>query len=478
MSEIMQLVASKQEDKVDIDLYVTDDNLAAFIAFERIDSGAITDLGILHTLLEENGIVYGVNLKQLKGLVKLLNGGQIQADGERFVVAEGKSPFHGKDGFLDFHVSPSIKNPKFDVEENEVIDYRNTSLISNVMLEQHLVTLMEAQEPQEGIDIFGVTVSVSEPQPLKYILGQGVFEDGNKIHASVNGMFVYEDNHLSVSPLYEVLGNVDFTVGNINFVGKVTVSKDVLDDFSISGSEGVEVQGVVGAANIESNADVLLVGGINGQNKSFVKAQGNIEAKYLNEIDATTWGDVKVNKSMINSQVKSKGVIDMPDGSIIGGEVYALKGIEVGTLGSDLGILTDVNIGIDYEYEERKKAYEVQLKNIEIEIERIDRNVQPYIVNQQSMKNVSPNKKRLIISMLQKSKTLKEEKKMIFSNLDNIGKKLFSENSAELVVKKMLYSGVKVRVGRFKRTIKMEIKGPIILKEDPENNSVMIAESI
>ncbi len=478
MDSKLQLIKSIENERVDIDLYVSDDYINAYFLFERVDSGAIIDLGVLHTILEDNGIVCGVKLKELKSLVKRLNGGEIQCDGEKYNVASAKPPKFGRDGYLDFHVTPSINNPRFDVDEEEMIDYKNTSLITNVTTEQHLVTLVPECPGEAGVDVYGMEIEVGEPKPLKYISGQGVYKDGDKIFASVNGMFIYEDDHLSVTSVYNVLGSVDFTVGNINFVGKVIVGKDVLDDFSISGNCGIEVGGVVGAANLESGSDMVLTGGINGQTKSYIKSQGGLKSKYLNEVNATAWGDVFISKSIINCVTRTKGKIVIRDGSIIGGIACALKGVEVATLGSDLGIATHVIAGQDYEFEERKQSYELQMNNIQVELGRIDRVVGPIVSNSNALNNLTPAKKKMVISMIQKAKKLKEDHVQIVNNLEEISAKDVNNAGAEILVRNILYSGVKVTVGKFVKIIKMEIKGPIVLKEDLENNTVMIVESV
>jgi uncharacterized protein len=477
MGSELRFLKSIKSEKYSMELLVTANQNEIYLVFERIDHGAIIDLGVFHAMLEGNGIVYGVDLRMMKSLVKQFNGGKIKCDEEKFLLAHGKSPNYGKDGYIDFHVSPSVKDPKYDIDD-EMIDYKNTSLISNVTTDQHLATIVEASPCECGINVYGITIEVNDAQPFKVRIGQGVYQEDNRFFSSFNGMFINENEVLSVTPVYIVNDSVDFTIGNINFVGKVIVQKDVLDDFSISGEEGVEVKGIVGAANIDSGSNLSLEGGINGQGKTFIKCKGELNAKYLNEVNATAWEGINISKSIINSNTKTKGKVEIIAGSIIGGETCALKGIDVSTLGSDLGIMTRVISGQDYENEDRKKSYEMQLENIRIELARIDRVIGPIISNNMNLMKLPAQNKKLVISMIEKAKNCKKQEKEIYSNIEALGNELTNVGATEIIVRKVLYSGVKITIGQFSKIIKMDIKGPIAIKEDFENNTLMIVESI
>ena len=148
--------------------------------------------------------------------------------------------------------------------------------------------------------------------------------DNDRIYSTCSGRFIQEGDTLLVSPVYVVREDVGYRVGNINFIGKVEAQKDILDDFSVFAKEGIEVNGIVGAATIESDGDIILNGGMNGKGKGFLRSQGNVEAKYLNEVTVVSWRDISVQKSIINSIVKTKGKVESQHGSVIGGEVTAL----------------------------------------------------------------------------------------------------------------------------------------------------------
>lgn len=440
----------------------------------KVSEGKSFDIDFFQSLLDDAGVVYGIDKKVLK---ELSSQEELEASEDEFyLVARGKPARHGEDGRLDFLVAPSPEDAHFDEEqlEEEAIDYKNTNLIQNVIKEQHLATIIQPQDPENGVDVFGNTITAREGVPLKIKIGNGVVMDGNKIFSNENGRFVQEGDELSVNNVYVVHGDVDLTIGNINFIGIVNVQKDILDDFSVFGKEGVEVGGIVGAANVESDTFIKLNGGMNGKGRAFSRCQGTVESKYLNEVTSISWGDVMVTKSIMNSIVKTKGKIEVQNGSIIGGEVSALMGIDVGVVGSDLGTMTCIIAGQDYELQDRLKAFESQLLEIGQEVDRIDRIVGPILANRDKLLALPVEKKKALKGLLEQLKRYREEQGRIRIESEALQKQSQQNCVKEIKVRKVLYSGVRVTIGNCKKLIKMEIKGPVRLREDIENDTISI----
>ncbi len=470
----LRILKTIKAEGYEIDLVVDKDETKAYLSFNVIDDPSQLSFDFFGETLEDAGIVYGVDSKALKTLAKHALAGVLKASDENLLVCSGKPAVNGEDGKLIFHVKPSEEDVRFDLDDDEEINYKENDLITNVSTEQHLATIVEAQPPENGMDIYGRTIEAREGQPLKFKSGQGIFTDGNKIFAASHGRFIYENNELSVNAVYNVLGDVDLTIGNITFIGKVTIQKDILDDFFVSGQEGVEVGGVVAAATVESNADIMIGGGVNGKGRAFIKGQGKIESKYFNEVNVVGWKDIVVTKSIMNSIVKTKGKVDVQNGSIIGGETSALMGIDVGIVGSDMGTMTAIIAGQDYELQDRLKAYESQLLEIGQEIDRIDRVIGPILSNKEKLLALPVDKKKHLKSLLEGLKNYREQQARVRSESEALQKSTSDVSVKEIRVRKILYSGVRVTIGNCKKIIKMEIKGPVRLREDLENDTISI----
>ena len=470
----LRILKTLKAEGYEIDLVVDKGETKAYLSFNVIDDLSQLSFDFFGGALEDAGIVYGVDSKVLKTLSKQALSGLLKASDENILVCSGKPAKNGEDGKLIFHVKPSEENVRFDLDDDEEINYKENDLITNVSTEQHLATIVEAQPPENGMDIYGRIIEASEGQPLKFKSGQGIFIDGNKIFAASHGRFIFENNELSVNAVYNVSGDVDLTIGNITFIGKVTIQKDVLDDFFVSGQEGVEIGGAVAAATVESNGGITIGGGVNGKGRAFIKGQGIIESKYFNEVNVVGWKDIVVTKSIMNSIVKTKGKIDVQNGSIIGGEASALMGIDVGVVGSDMGTMTSIIAGQDYELQDRLKAYESQLLEIGQEIDRIDRVIGPILSNKEKLLALPVDKKKHLKSLLEGLKNYREQQARVRSESETLQKSTSDVSVKEIRVRKILYSGVRVTIGNCKKIIKMEIKGPVRLREDLENDTISI----
>jgi uncharacterized protein (DUF342 family) len=473
MSEL-KVIKDHQQEFFQAQVLINRDQTEVFLQFLRLDAGVEMSSSDVRDLLDEAGIVYGVNAGSIKNLAEKISSGDLEAGEDTHLVAKGKAASDGHDGRVEFLVDPSSEEVYFDVESDDMIDYKNNSLIQNVTEEQHLATVIKPSDPEDGVNVFGQTVESKQGVPVKVKLGSNVVVDGDQVYSTCNGRFIKEGDTLSVNPVYVVREDVGYRVGNINFIGKVEAQKDVQDDFSIFAKEGLEVGGIVGAANVESDGNIVLNGGMNGKGKGFLRSQAKIESKYLNEVTVVGWGDITVHKSVINSIVKTKGKVDASHGNVIGGEVTALMGIEVATVGSDLGVITTIVAGQDYELKDRMKAYESQLLEIGQEVDRIDRIIGPILADKNKLTSLSVDKKKALKGLLEQLKRYREEQGRIRLEAESLEKETTTVSVKEIVIKKMLYSGVRVVIGNCKKVIKADIKGPIRLREDLENDTISI----
>lgn len=469
-----KVIKDHHEEFFQAQVLIGEDQTEVYLQFTRLDAGVDINSSSLRDILDEAGVVYGVNAGAIKNLAEKISAGELEAGDEEFLVAKGKPAQHGEDGRIDFLIDPSSEEVYFDVENDDVIDYKSNNLIQNVTEEQHLATVVKPQDPENGVDVFGQTIEARVGQPIKVKLGPNVVVDNDRIYSTCCGRFIQELGVLSVNPVYVVREDVGYRVGNINFIGKVEAQKDVLDDFSIFAKEGIEVGGIVGAANIECDGSVVLTGGMNGKGKGFLRSQGPIESKYLNEVTVVAWGDIEIQKSIINSIVKTKGKVSSTHGSVIGGEVTALMGIDVGSVGSDLGVITTLVAGQDYELKDRMKAYESQLLEISQEVDRIDRIIGPILADRNKLTALSVDKKKALKGLLEQLKRYREEQGRIRIEAEALEKETTTASVKEIVVRKIMYSGVRVVIGNCKKVIKADIKGPIRMREDLENDTISI----
>jgi uncharacterized protein len=467
------LIKNFEEHNCDFSLYANEDDTEAYLVFEVLEKQSWIKEDLLTSYLDQAGVMYGVDSRSLKKIIKKAEKDEITIS-ENYCVAKGQKAVYGKDAYIDFHVDPSEEDPHFDIEDDKTIDYKNNSLISNVSNEQHLATFHDLKTNQNGIDVFGCEIPTVQPKTLKFKVGSGVRMSKNKIIASTYGRFIFEKEELSVDPVYTVRGNVDLTIGNIDFIGKVIIQKDIDDDFSVSAREGIEVGGIIGCSDIISDKELKVQGGLNGKCKSNVRVEGKLSSKYLNEVNIFGKEDIEVRKSIINCEVKTKGKILCERGSIIGGSTCAYKGMDVAVVGSDLGTVTYIISGVDYELEDRILGYEDKLNAIAKEIRHIERIVEPVLANKISLQSLPVDKRKLIQKVLIDFKNYKDDEEKNLKELEAVRRNSVTGGVKEIYVRDVLYSGTHVTIGKCSKRIKITIKGPVFLKEDLANDTIKI----
>jgi uncharacterized protein (DUF342 family) len=470
----LKVIKEHRDEFVHVQLLTNAEQTDAYYQFLRIEPESVISGALLRDLLDQAGVVVGINATACSALADQISSGKLTAGEDTHLVAQSKAPSHGQDGRLDYAIEPSPEEVFFDVESDDIIDYKNTNLIQNVIEEQLLVTVVQPTESQNGMNLMGQPIEARQGAAVKIKLGSNVVQEGFEIFSTCAGRFIREGDYLTVNPTYVIREDVGYRIGNVNFIGKVEAQRDILDDFSVFAKEGIDVGGICGAATVESDGDIFLNGGVNGKGKGFIRSQGKIEAKYLNELTAVAWGDISVAKSIMNCLVKTKGKVDAPHGNVIGGDVIALMGIDVASAGSDLGVITTLTAGQDYELKDRMKAFESQLLEIGEEIDRIDRIIGPLLADKNKLMSLPVDKKKALKGLLEQLKRYREEQSRIRIEAESLEDEVTTTSVKEIVVRKTLFSGTRVVIGNCKKVIKADIKGPIRLREDLENDTISI----
>jgi uncharacterized protein (DUF342 family) len=442
----------------------TQNGLYAFLEWltERPDGLPTTDR--LRELLSEAGIRAGVDPEALAMIVELLSGG-VQRVGP-LQVAAGSPPSDGQDGYLQFHVTPSSQRARYTTDESGKIDYHQTNLIENAHAGQAIAELHPPGRGEPGESIFGEPIPPSAGSPLSLRLGSHVRFDeyGVRCIAEIDGRVIWENDTLSMSDEFEVDGDIDLSVGDIDFVGHVTVHGQVLDEFFVAGRKGVRIQGVVGAASVESDGDIELPGGIAGKDRGRIRTTaGAITARYLNSVRVESAGDIGVRKEILHSSVRTRGRLAIPDGSIIGGEVIALRGVEAHTIGSPLGVNTRITTGVDFQAADRISAVADEGRKLEDRIDRLVDALGPLGTNHALLHQLSTEGRGLVRDVLQELRTLDARRAEVEREREQLGSDRPPGAIMQINVLRQIHPGTVIYLGETVARISQALTGPLSL---------------
>ncbi len=259
-------------------------------------------------------------------------------------VAAGIPPEPGKNASLDYEFDPNPRPAPVELEDGS-IDYRASLVHRYVQAGAILVRRTPPVPGKPGMNVLGAALP---PRPvidrsLTPLRGKETEIVGDTLVAVIGGRPVVRGNRVEVLPVYEVRGNVDFSVGNIDFIGDVLVGGDVESGFTVRAGGSVTVRGVVDRATIVADKDIT-VRGMSGDANSHMQAGHAITAHYLHNAVVTAGVLVRAQLEIVNCTVRAQRVETAPNGRIVGGTIAAVAEVDAGTIGSPRGVPTEITV--------------------------------------------------------------------------------------------------------------------------------------
>lgn len=303
-------------------------------------------VGELRSLLQENGIVFGIREKTLEELA------QGRQNYEEILVAAGAAAKDGCDGFFEYHFDPQPETRPIILPDGSV-DYNVLGKIELVTNGQLLVTYHSALPAVTGRDVLGNTIDAREGKELPPLQCKRCEPDetGCKYFAGTEGNVTLERNCLTVTPIYVIEGNLDAATGNVDFHGDVLVQGNVFAGVTVKTTGNITVNGHVETANLFAGKDVILKNGMQGSGNGVIRAGRNVMARFLEQTQVFAGGEINTG-ALLNCEVEAgqNVVIAGNRGNIIGGTVTAVEQISAVSIGNRAGVATQLVIGLDCEF--------------------------------------------------------------------------------------------------------------------------------
>ncbi len=453
--------------------YTSQDRMIAYLQLERKQNELNLDLEEVLRKIKAGGITTGVDDTAVQDC---LGKAAATKKSQMVAVAHGQEPEDGVDGRIEFYVHPSSEEARYEKDAQGRINYHELNLIENVKVGQEIAKVLPPSQGVAGSDVLGEVIPAKAGEAFKLRPGKGIAHDEkNELFiADEPGRLVHEDDVVRISQLFEVRGDVDYSIGNLDFVGKVSVTGEILDDFDIKAEMGIEVRGPVGSCKLESKGDVILHSGVSGKTKGTITAGGKVDARYLNEVTVEADGSVKVDREAYNSTIRTQGVYTSPRGKVVGGSITALKGIEIGTAGSDLGVATKLWAGVDFKSAERRRSMAEALDHADREIERISTAIGPLLADPKKIQLLPTKKKKAVLNLVSHLKHLKEQRQQL--ETERIEAPAAEQRNAtrQINIKEMVYQGITAEIGECRLLLKKEATGPLSMIEDLGEGSIRL----
>ncbi|MDR2391172.1 MAG: FapA family protein [Planctomycetota bacterium] len=394
-----------------------------------------------------------------------------------FQVARGDPMSRGENGSIEFHVQPSSSHPRYDLNVSGNIDYKQLNLIENCFAGQRVASILPPGPGRAGKDIFGRDIPPEPGVPVDVKLGNGVraSQNGREISAEIDGRVIHEDGKISVSTLLEINHDVDLSIGNLDFVGRIVVNGSLPDGFYINGRQGVEIRGDMGAARIASEGDVKLTGGVKGKRAGVIFCR-NLNVRYLDETIVEASGDVVVEKEIVHSNVKALGRVSVPHGTILGGTICGFRGVEADTIGSELGVATRVMAGLDWTDENRMEEIRIRLAERMERVHSAQVLLEPLFADPKIKSTLDNEQQSILYELVAELRDLRGELHDILRERTDVLAHAHADAVRQINVGKLLHLGVETSFTNTFRTITDSVKGPLSIIDEVDRSTPSIVE--
>jgi uncharacterized protein (DUF342 family) len=458
-------------------LTLTDDLMSAMLTLIPPQGGAAKG-GEVIDAMRAQGVVHGI-------LQADLNAALAAGVCEKLVIAKGEWPTEGSACFFTSLLEDNEEEEDEEDEEDDavedgeggkesvmddrfsIIKFRDLGFLLLVNPGDQLMRRTPPIPGSAGIDIKGSPVPARPMHELPFndkILGaEPDAEDPNLLVATVSGQPVVINNGVTVNPVVEV-ENVDFSTGNIDFNGTVTVKGDVKAGMILKVTGDVIVKGLVEAAEIHSGGNVSITGGIIGHaatqastlstatTQPFASAkiicQGSLQALFAESAYLQAGESILIKGNARQSEMYAGKQIAVGKGSgnkigqIVGGRAHATNLIHAAWAGNNTGAKTELQVGSDpflaTQLANNEAAYKKKLEEIDQVIKLLAfLRANPAKAAGGMGEKADATRKRLLT-----------ESKALFEEQTAMKEGLVAIDQARIKVTKGIYEGVEIRIGK------------------------------
>jgi len=321
-------------------LFIEDDGYSASVMIKALDESEHAFIPMDVTdYLRRNSVGYGFDLKNIEEVLKKIKTGPVK---EKISIAAGKRPIEGEDGSEEYRFRTKLM---VGAQTDQRTDFRERGLINNVRPGQVIAVITKEILGKPGFKVTGEKVEPRKVRRVKMpkcgINVEVYHEDRTDTYVSmIAGNARKFFNEIQVTRDFIVNGDLDYTKGNIDFVGNVGIYGDVKSGFSVKAGGDIMIDG-----NVEHNAKVSTPKNITvkktircGMENGMFEAGGDVTAHAIVNSKIYSNGSVFVKDYIGDSEVYCDGVFASSWGTILGSTIEAVGGISVNKVGKKDGV--------------------------------------------------------------------------------------------------------------------------------------------
>ena len=299
------------------------------------------------------------------------------------MIAKGEPPVEGSDAYIELDPIFESKFQRIREREHALLesqqdpseehdlftDFYNISAFVLASKGDRIARFHPHTLGSDGTSVMGISIAAKPGRAIEHPCDNSCkLTSDSEIIAVQSGVLLNLDNCLSIEENLVVKGAVDFSVGNIEYPGDVQVMKGVKDNFKIKTAGSIEVHNLVEAAHLDSDSDTMLHQGMAGRESGTLSVAGNLQAGYLDAVEATVLGNCQISKELTNCTVQIAGLLDAEHAAVRGGTISLSRGGTIHRLGSIQGVRTEVVVAKHEDIQEKILRVQSMIPRLQSEI--------------------------------------------------------------------------------------------------------------
>ena len=381
-------------------------------------------------------VCYGINIDEVKRIAdnRLYN--------ERTLVAEWTPAVNGVDGTITYHFEKQVKIAPVE-DEHGFVDYKNLGLIRTVHQGDVIADITHPTEGEPGTDVKGQVLRQIPGKKASFTLGTNteLNEDETQIIASSDGNINFKGGAFVIDQVVTIPGDVDASVGNINFVGDVIVKGEVMEGFRISSKGNIVVSGNVNGATLECDGDIVIKKGcINSK----IVAHGSVTINFCEHSNIRCDGDLVSSNFVICDVYCGNLSVKGTHGGLMGGSYTSLTSVEIPNIGTKNYTPTVLTVGDNALLAEEKTVVLKEMEKLQKTIDDLTLVINFLNEKKKELHTLPEDKEQMLGNACRQKIVMGMDIKKLQKRVDEIDTSLSNKQFLSIGCKGYMYPGVKI----------------------------------
>ncbi len=416
---------------------------AARLVLKPAYGGKDITLDDIKEKIAQAGIVFGVDYEEINNVFtdKIYD--------NPVLFAQCKEPIHGIDGRIEYDFPLEFKMSPKELEHDQV-DYKELQLIFAVDKGDIIARKIPPTSGEAGCTITGKTIAAKPGKEIPLSAGRNAVlsEDSLSIKSLIEGQPILKGKTVFVEPVLVVQGDVDYSVGNVNFKGSVKILGSVVSGFTVKATENIEIEGVVEDSFVEAGRDISIKCGVLGADKGSIKAGRDIHMSFVENCYIEAARNVFVG-DVLNSEISAGDTIDviLGKGRVFGGKLSARNLITTNILGSGAAERTQITVG----YEPKTVAKLKNIKEVLVKVEYTHEEIKKHIRGLEELKKAAPfseEKETLFMRLVATEEELGHTIDELKGEIAMLEATMTKAVQPMVKIRKTSYPNVRIKIGR------------------------------